>query len=625
VTDDDDPLGMTRAITRRDFLDGIAIGAASLLVPACKRDGGSRPFAPERDPSYYPPGRVGMRGSHPGSFEVAHQLRDGTWRQIGEPEPTGEHFDLVVVGAGISGLAAAHFYRQARGDAPSILLVDNHDDVGGHAKRNEVDVDGHVLVSYGGTESIEFPLEYSDVAKRVLADIGIDLARFPAEFPRVDRAALGLGAATFFDAATFGSDRLMKRGADDWTVPDLEHAPLADAVRASIARLRTPTDYWPTLSSAEKKARLAKLSYRSFLLDVAKVAPGTIALLQTGTHSLYGVGIDAVPALDCWALGFPGFDGLHLDPKEPSPGLGRTPQLEMHDDPNVQFPDGNATVARLLVRRLIPSALPGTTMQDAVAARLDYARLDEPVARTRIRLNTTAVNVRHVDGDRAVELAYVRGGRAWSVRANACVLACWNGVIPYLAPELPEPQRRALAYGVKVPLVYANVAIRSWRAFHELGVDTIAIPAGYFTSAHLELHEPAARPDQPAFVKLVRTPCAPGLPAREQHRRGRGELLATPLSTFERELRDLLRRVLGPGGFDPARDIAAIIVNRWSHGYAYEYNSLWDEAWPPGREPCVIGRARFKQLVIANADAGAYAYTDGAIDQARRAIDELLG
>jgi spermidine dehydrogenase len=217
---------------------------------------------------------------------------------------------------------------------------------------------------------------------------------------------------------------------------------------------------------------------------------------------------------------------------------------------------------------------------------------------------------------------YVRGGKAYSVRGTACVLACWNGVIPHLVHELPAAQKLALVYGVKVPLVYTNVALTNWRAWKKLGVGSIQIPNGYFVSARLELDRKDITPDEPAVIKLVRTPCHPGLPSRDQHRAGRTELLTTPFATFETEIKGLFSRMLGPAGFDP-RDIAAITVNRWPHGYAYEYNSLWDH-FPLGQEPCVIGRAKFGRIAIANADAGAYAYTDCAIEQAKRAVDELL-
>lgn len=628
---------MNQPITRRDFLDGVALAVGASLLPiGCGPSDAESAFAPERDPRYYPPALTGMRGSHPGSFEVAHQLRDGTLgKTIGKARDTRERYDLVIVGAGISGLAAAHFYRKSRGDDAKILLLDNHDDFGGHAKRNEFVVGDRRLISYGGTESIESPAQYSEVSKGLLADLGIDVQRFYTAFDQHRYEKLGLGDGVFFDGETFGTDRLVQGSDDEVDRAFLAGAPLSAPVRADILRVfQGRQDYMRGLSSAEKKARLAKLSYKDYLLTVAKVSPEAIPFFQTRTHDLYGVGIDAVPALDCWGLEYPGFAGLHLDADEPSPGIGLTPQLEMNEEePYIfHFPDGNASVARLLVRRLVPGALTGTTMEDSVSARLDYAKLDDPSAATRLRLNSTAVRVRHL-GDpssaREVEVTYIRGDRAWTVRAGACVLAGWHVMIPYLCPELPESQRQALSYAVKVPLVYTNVAVRDWKAFQRLGVSQIVAPGSYFFRMTLDFpvdmgdYRSPHTPDEPAVVKLFRTPCQPGLPSRDQHRAGRAELLATPFDTFERKLRDQMGRMLGPGGFDPARDITAITVNRWSHGYTYEYNSLWDGPWAEDQQPCVIARKPFGRITIANADAGAFAYTNSAIDQAWRAVQEL--
>ena len=183
---------------------------------------------------------------------------------------------------------------------------------------------------------------------------------------------------------------------------------------------------------------------------------------------------------------------------------------------------------------------------------------------------------------------------------------------------------------MKVPLVYTNVALRDWKAFASLGVQSFYAPGSYFTSATLDFpvslgaYHFSRSPEAPIVLHLLRTPCKPGLPARAQHRIGHAELLATPFETFERNIRDLLGRALGGGGFDPARDIVGITVNRWPHGYAYEYNSLWDPVWPEDQQPCVLGRKQFGRITIANSDAGAYAYTNGAIDQAYRAVSELL-
>ena len=268
-----------------------------------------------------------------------------------------------------------------------------------------------------------------------------------------------------------------------------------------------------------------------------------------------------------------------------------------------------------------------------MTARADYARLDRPGADVRIRLESTVVAVRNVGGGAAapgVEVTYLRGGRTRRVRAGGCVLACWNMVIPYLCPELPEAQKAALRYPVKVPLVYASVALRDWRAFQALGVSRVHAPGGYFTSLSLNPktaiggYDSVRSPEEPALLFMQRVPCAPGLDQRAQHRAGQAELLATPFARFERGIRGQLRRILGPGGFDAARDITGITVNRWPHGYAYEYNALFDPDWPPGRAPHEIGRARFGRIAVANSDAGAAAYTDSAIDQAHRAVLELL-
>jgi spermidine dehydrogenase len=229
-----------------------------------------------------------------------------------------------------------------------------------------------------------------------------------------------------------------------------------------------------------------------------------------------------------------------------------------------------------------------------------------------------------------VEMAYVRGGESYAVRGGACVLACYNMMIPYLCPELPEPQKEALRYGVKVPLIYTSVALTNWTSFKSLGISRVYSPGSYFSSFFLnsvvdigDYHSPRS-PDEPVLIQMTRTPVAPGLPERDQHRAGRQDILHTSFATFERNIRDQLARILGPGGFDPARDITAITVNRWPHGYAYEYNPLFDPDWPEGAAPHVLGRARFGRIAIANSDAGAAAYTDSAIDQAHRAVQELL-
>jgi spermidine dehydrogenase len=446
----------------------------------------------------------------------------------------------------------------------------------------------------------------------------------------------------FFDKETFGEDSLVvgmpgsRGGAPPVSWSEFAaRTPLPPEARRDLARLHEEhADYMPGLSSDEKKDALSRMSYRRFLLEVVKVHPDVIPVYQVRTHGLYGVGIDAVGALECWAYHYPGFEGLKLDPH----ATGRmsftargdaTPKEEY----SFHHPDGGASVARHLVRALLPRALPGTTAEDIVTAKVDYGRLDRADSRVRIRLSSTVVRAAHAGDVRSanhVDVSYARENKVYTVRARDVVLACWNMTIPFIVPELPERQRDALRYGVKVPLVYTSVALTNWQAFKKLGVSSVSTPGMYHTGVRLEQptmigdYRPDVSPDKGILVRMSRTPCRPGEPARVQHRFGHVELLTTPFATFERNIRDQLARVLGGGGFDPARDIDAITVNRWPHGYAYEYNPLWDPDWPPGEAPCEIGRKRFGRIAIANSDAAAAAYIDQAMDQAHRAVGELL-
>lgn len=635
-------LGMGAAITRRDFLNGAALTIGAAMVP-----GSLHALAGGKDT--YPPALTGLRGSHVGSFEVAHAVRDGTfWQTAPKPQQLRENYDLIVVGGGISGLSAAHFFRQAAGPKARILILENHDDFGGHAKRNEFHFPRRTLLGYGGTYSIESPAPYSKVAKGLITELGIDVSSYPKYEDKKLYRSQGLEPHIFFDKETFGSDRLVPDpnpiyGGETEPFTDLDSArwtafaklaPLSEKAKVDYKRLtRDNVDYMPGLGSDEKKARMARMSYETFLRDFVKVDDSIIKLYQAGPHPLFGLGIDAVAAQDAWGLGFPGFSGMHLEPA-PGPGMNRDAiPNEEADKYFFHFPDGNASIARLLVRSLIPQAVPGHSSTDVVTARADYSQLDRPGSGVRIRLNSTVVRVNHV-GDAAqakeVEVTYASKGKTYSVRAPNCVLACWHVVIPYICAELPQSQKEALASAAKVPLLYTNVALRNWTAFTKVHSEYIYAPGCYHSEVTLDRavsmgsYQCSKKPDEPIVVHMVRTPCMPGQPSVVQHRAGRMELFETPFEQIEYKIRDQLSRTLRDGGFDLARDITAITVNRWPHGYAYEYNSLWDPFWLAGGEtPCERARKPFGRIAIANADAAAYAYTDAAIDQAYRAIHEL--
>jgi spermidine dehydrogenase len=632
----DRDLGMDRRITRRDFLNGVSIavgvGALSPNLQWLETLGiPQSPFAPEKSPDYYPPTLTGMRGTTDAAMDAGHALRDGKiWTNA---SPDADHYDLIVVGGGISGLSAAYFCRKFAGPRARVLILENLDDFGGHAKRNEYHTPERMLLGYGGTQSIDSPNRWSKYARGLIEELGVDVERFKKYFNRAVDPEPMEEDSVFFDKETFGADTLVPgRNKLPWA-EFFDKAPLGDQARANLTRLFTEkVDYLPHLSPWQKKVFLAKTSYKEYLLKYVKLHPDALPFLQKQTYGLFGVGIDAVPAADLAGLDYPGFSGIDLSGP---PGPGLSAEVTQRDDsaPYIyHFPDGNASIARLLVRALIPGSASGTTMEDIVTAKMNYAALDDPKSHVRLRLNSTVVkaaNVGDPENAKEVEVTYVRGERAHTVRAEAGVLACWNMVIPYMCPDMSRKQKDALAYGVKVPVVYTNVQIRNSRAFEKLGVRRIKCPGSFFTTVELDYpvsmgdYKYPASPDDPCVLHLEKIPCGAGATARDQQISGRMELYHTQFATFERNVRNQLGRILSPGGFDPARDIQAITVNRWPHGYAYEYNSLFDPNWPENERPCVIGRQPFGRISIANSDAGAFAYTSASIDQAYRAVKEV--
>ncbi len=619
-------LGMGRAIARRDFLNGVAIGitGAYAALNGLTADAGQE-TSTAAGADDYPPLRSGLRGQYPGAVEEFDRIRQGKYVQFPVSDSDiHEEYDLVIVGGGISGLSAAYFYRAALGPTQRILILDNHDDFGGHAKRNEFHYQGRSFVGFGGTMAIVTPFPYSYCAKALIKDLGVAVERGAEFYNREIEEKYSLGTGVFFDKEHFGEDRLVAGlGRLPWKSV-FEKAPLSEATRKDLTRLHGKNpDYLAGISEEEKKSKLAKMSYQDFLLNIAKMTTDALPFFL-GEGGRNNKRVDTMPALEAAHHGAIGFNGLGLKFEE---NFNEGSYL-------FHFPDGNASIARLLVGKLIPAALPGKQSMDTIVqAPLAYAQLDDPNANVRIRLSSPVVRVQHdapPEVARSVRVAYLRGGKMYAVRGRNCILACYNGFIPSLVPELPERQREALAYPVKVPMLYTNVLIRKWTAFQKLGVATINAPGMYHTECRLDPgttvggYRGVTTPEEAILVHMVRNPNKPGLPRKEQNRAGQQELLSMTFEQFELQIRRQLGRMLGPAGFDPAEDIVAITVNRWPYGYAYTYDTLADPDVPQEQRPHVIGRQRFGRVTIANADAGAAAFTNQAIDEAHRAVQELL-
>jgi spermidine dehydrogenase len=639
---------MTRRIKRRDFLNGAAIGTGGLLLAGCNRDPITdepmsvetpRPFSPPGTSDYYPPTLTGMRGSHEGSYEVAHEL---AWRgnKPERYEALNEHYDLIVVGAGMSGLAAARYYQQKMGDDARILILDNHDDFGGHAKRNEFHQDGRMMLSLGGAQNIEALSHYSDAARGLMEDIGIDddFIDFMDRQTPEDlflagklQADNGIAMPGADGHVTVGGNWLAAMfGGKDYE-KSVRALPLPEGEQDKLINFFAGhQDCLDDLSLSEKWEYINTTSYNRYLVDKVGLDESTLPIMNAILIHLNGVSGWNLTVLEGLTLGGTGIKSMGWVGKATAMLAEVTLSKLLSVD---MFPDGNASVARLLVQKLIPAVAPDMQgREDVVITRFNYGALDRETNTTRLRLNSTAVGVRN--NDNQVEVDYVQQGKAQRVTADHCVLACYNALIPHLCPEMPDTQKEGLSYGVKTPFVYANVQLENGRAYSKLDATLFQCPYDPFqwvsTAPTVAVggYEPPRGPDDPMVVFMMHSPMTgpeQSASCRDQLRRARHQIYSTAYADYEQQIRQQLQSILGKHGFNHETDIRAITVNRIPHGYAYVYLGLYDPKWEEGQAPHEIGRAQFGRISIANTDSEATPLMNLAFDAAWRAVEEQTG
>ena len=649
------------AITRRDFINGVSYGLAASVAPIDFLE------AKNIDPYKYPPALTGIRGNHPGSFDHAHRLALAGGKYYEEVIDLGETNDLIVVGAGISGLSASYFYQERTESNQKILILDNHDDFGGHAKRNEFQVNGREMLTYGGSQSIESPSYYEDVSKKLMTDLGIDFQKFYTAYDFDYFKSRGLNSSFYFNETTFGQNKIVHN------VPgyryDINHKkntkpeniqkvvkkmPISDQSKKEFSKLFLDrTDFFPEMTLEEKYYYLDSISYEDYLKKYHKVGDEVIGVFHSMLWALWGVGTESIPAFGAFSDGLPGFSGLGFtdedDTSEPENQMydlstydenieAYMSKNEISDEPYIfHFPDGNATIARLLVRKMIPNSIAGSTMEDIVTAKADYSQLDLSDQRVNIRLDSTVISAKNTND--GVEVIYVKQGKLYKVSGKKCILACYNGIIPNLCPDLPKKQKEALKYNVKVPLVWVQVAMKNWHMFAKKGISRAICPKSFFNNMYIDFpvsigeYQYPQSFDDPVVFLMNHVPTRPyeGLTNREQHRKGRYDILKLSYQDYEDKIFNQLKGMFGSDF--RKEDVAGITVNRWAHGYSYEYNSLFDSDFFDGsmpdsmnneRYPHVIGRKPFGNISIANSDSGGSAYVDAAIVQADRAVNEIL-
>ena len=622
----DKRIGMQRAITRRDFVQGAAVAAGAALQAGALGSSGLANAsaavsagAQRMTIADYPPVKTGMRGSHPGAYEIAHALaRDGA--KFPEPKSTEEHYDLIVVGAGISGLAAAHYYQKRFGADSKILLLENHDDFGGHAKRNEFHQSGEMVLSMGGTHNLEW-WSFSKTVNAFMQEHGVDCKGMRKQMEFAYGRDAPNSPAMWFDETTYGVNRLVTNFnlSAKLTTEDIDKIPISDAGRDSLKRFYDSAPSLEDWTEAEAEDLLSSISYPDFLRQYGGLTEDAVQLFDKEEHGSWGLEMRAISAAEAMWEGYPGAHLFGEDWSEDSFGY-----------PVAMWPDGNASLVRLMVAKLVPQSAPNATAENVAMTQFDYSALDRENANVRLRLNSTVIGVDNID--QGVSVTYASSeGELKQVSARHSVLACYHSIIPHLCPAMSDKQKAALKYQVKVPMILTNVLLRNSQALDKLGVDAVSCPGRLharlflFKGLHTGGYKRSDTADE--AVSLVFwgsvSPPEDAVDIRSQLRGSRQKLLELSFEDFEREVRTVLDGLLGPAGFDVAEDILAITVNRWPHGYAYEYMQLWDPEWESGEAPHEIARQPFGSITIANADAGASAYTHVAIDQAYRAVADL--
>jgi spermidine dehydrogenase len=619
-------------VTRRDFVNGALLAGSALLLDVPPRDIGW-------DPEWDGYGGVGdyarSNGNTSAAMRAAHAMRDGKFERLPDVIDTGERYDLVVVGAGLSGLAAAVFARQrsrgARG-AASTLVLDNHAAFGGEARGNEFDVEGKRLVAHQGSAFFPVPRRGSFIAEFYDA-IGMNRRALqyqtwqgPSRAMRLSQTPydmLGEQPSTygFYFGARFG------RAPGMWLVDPwgkrLEGAPVSDATKADLLRWREETSAdglpdraAPTREGDAASRRLDAMTLEEHLMERHRIGRETVrSFLSIVEGGGFGLGADALSAYCPYAI----------DLQYPGDG---------DDDAGDQmFPQGNTGFARLMVKTLVDGAIDGPRTVDGVCAnlvRLDA--LDRPGAPTRIRLSSMVVAVEHTgrpDASEEVQVTYVRGDRAYRVRARAVVMAGGSWTTKHVVRDLPSAHREAYAQFHRSPCVVINVAVRNWRFLYDLGIsgcrwfDGIGAYTEVRKLATVGAVEPTLGPDSPTVLTIKVVYSYPGLPVAEQGARGRAELLATSFRDFERAIREQFTEMFAASGFDATRDIAGIIVNRWGHAYVNPQPGFFfgGDGRPAPRE--VLRRAPFGRIAFANTDlAGAMDHRN-AIAEARRAVHQI--
>ena len=629
-------LGMDQPITRRDFLNAGLLGVGATLL---------HPSAPiqligKEDPwdGY---GAVGDYANSSGNTQevirVGHEIRNGRYDHL-PPNAldTGESFDLVVIGGGMSGLGAAYYFKKAKKPSWKCLILENHPIFGGESKRNEFLVNGQRLIGPQGANEFDIPAKPGEQGYELYAELALprefEYSRLDPKFGKLQFDRTNYGFQLWVDEAgsfgTFfsqGSHGVKPQWVRDLWGKRLKEAPFSERIKQDFLTWKYGRKRYYDREDFEHW--LDTMTYKHYLEKVMGLSFEVTRYVDPVLAAAVGLGSDAISAYTAFQVAMPGFQGFSTDPYY-APKWEDLSLFTWHS-----FPGGNDGFARFLLKTLIPGAIEGAaTFADTLNGRVNFKALDQPENDICMRVGATAVRVEHErlpEKSEHVWITYVKDGQVYRLKARGVVMAGGGWITRHVVRDLPEDHRNAYRQFFHSPMLVVNVALTNWRFLHKLGLTACRWFDGFGFSCNIRQpmqvgdYKPILNPGQPVLLTFYVPFFYPGHPVQEQGSLGRNELLSTSFREYERRIREQMIQLFGNAGFDPKKDIAAIVLNRWGHAYVNPQPGFY---FPPDGEPAPrdIIRKRFGRIAFGHSELYGHQYWLGAIGEGRRAVEQVL-
>ena len=624
----DKELGMGSAITRRDFVYGSSLFLSSTMV-GCgesidKTSSASSDYSFDVNANWYGPGGIGdyavSHGNTPELIKTAHKIRSGQFNtKTTDAVDTGEEYDLVVVGGGFSGLSAAYHFNRLN-PAGRVLILDNHPIFGGEAKRNDFNVNGIHISGPQGSNDFGLPTINGG------PDDYFSALNMPREFnyvkPSGSVAGMRIPKDNFdhmtwqekhFDVGHFFKDSVNPWVKDVWGA-GLDSTPWSTEIKDAFTRVRSTEIKHQNEEEMDKW--LDSISLKSYYEDELGLPNKITSFYDPIMASIIGFGCDALSAYWGKYFDMPGF----TKPENYNGGFLQS------------FPGGNAGIARHFVKKLNPEAIKGNKLEEVLFGKIAFDQLDDNGKPVRIRLNSTVVSVQHTsnnNGYEGVEVTYANNGGLNKLKAKAVVSASGGWVNRHILKDLPADYHEAYNTFGHSPVLVANVALTNWRFLERIGVSAAIWTEGLGFTCNIRRpmivggKSQPLDPDKPIVLTFYIPLIKQGLERKVQGAVTRAELLSTSFTDYERQIREQMTNMFSIGGFEPSRDIAGIILNRWGHAYVNPgLNFLYGQN---GRSaPSDVIREPFGRIAIGHSELRGHQYWNGAAGEGRRAVERLL-